>query len=82
MLRSRSSPPYDIGDRPSALLADVTIALANMRVAIHAINARELKGGNCQIVITVSIENLQHLQNIIGAMQKVNGVISVERSAQ
>ena len=68
-------------DRP-ALLADVTIALANMRVAIHAINARELKGGNCQIIITVSIENLQHLKNIISSMQKVKGVISVERTSQ
>lgn len=68
-------------DRP-ALLADVTIALANMRVAIHAINARELKGGNCQIIITVSIESLQHLKNIISSMQKVKGVISVERTSQ
>ncbi len=64
----------------SALLADVTMALANMRVAIHAINAREIKGGNCQIVITVSIESLQHLKNIISRMQKVKGVISIERA--
>ena len=64
----------------SSLLADITMALANMRVAIHAINARELKGGNCQIVITVSSENLTHLTSIIARLQKIADVLSVERT--
>ncbi len=32
-----------------SLLADLTLQLANMHVGIHAINARELRGGSCQI---------------------------------
>jgi len=63
-----------------ALLADITVSLANMHVTIHAINARETKDGNCVIHITISVENLQHLRTVIGKAEKINGVLLVERS--
>lgn len=66
----------------NGLLADVTLALANLHVMIHAINARELKGGNCSINLTVSIESLEHLQNISNRLSKVPGVISIDRLNQ
>lgn len=64
-----------------ALLADLTIQLASMHVMIHNVNARELKGGNCQITITLSIQSLEHLKSIAAKLSKVEGVIQVERSA-
>ncbi|HCC34171.1 MAG TPA: (p)ppGpp synthetase [Ruminococcaceae bacterium] len=63
-----------------SLLADITLQLANMHVGIHAINARELRGGSCQISLTVSTENLEHLQTILSRLTKVDGVVSIERS--
>ena len=65
-----------------ALLADVTMTLAGMRVMLHTVNAREVKGGNCVIDLTVSTESLEHLKNIAARLEKVQGVISVERLNQ
>ena len=64
------------------LLADITVALANLRVSIHAINARELKDGNCVINVTVGVENLEHLKNVIARLNKVESVINIERTNQ
>ena len=61
------------------LLADITTAIANMRVMIHGINARLLKNGNYEIDITVKVESAEHLQSIIHKIGAVNGVYSVER---
>ena len=61
------------------LLADITTAIANMRVMIHGINARLLKNGNYEIDITVKVESAEHLQSIIHKISAVNGVYSVER---
>lgn len=65
-----------------ALLADITTVLAGMRVMLHQVNARLLKGGNCVIDLTVSIESLEHLNNIANKLTKVKGVINVERLNQ
>lgn len=64
------------------LLADITVVLAGMRVMLHSVNARESKGGNCVIDITVGTENLEHLKNIISRLSKIPSVINVERLNQ
>lgn len=64
------------------LLADVTIALYNMRVSIHAVTARPGKSGNGVICVTISAENVEHLQSIITRLSKIRGVYSVERINQ
>lgn len=61
------------------LLADVTVAIANMRVMIHAINARQMKNGNYEVNITVRVESLEHLKSIIAKLSSLAGVYSVER---
>lgn len=43
----------------SSLLADVTNTLVNMRVPLHNVNARELKDGNSEILITISTEGTE-----------------------
>lgn len=66
----------------NGILADVTMTLSNLRVAIHSVLAREVKGGNCIINVTVSTENVEHLKNICSRLEKVPGVISIERTNQ
>ena len=62
------------------ILADVTIALSNMHVGLHAINAREIKDGNCEMSLTFSVENVAQLNNIMAKLRKIEGVYSVERT--
>lgn len=62
--------------------ADVSIVLANFRIQIHELNARELKNSNCNIVATIGIQDIEQLNNIIAKLEKIEGVISVERSGR
>ena len=64
------------------LLAEVTNVLFNMRVGLHAVNARSVKGGNCAISVTVSAASVEHLKSIIQRLEKLDGVFSVERINQ
>ncbi len=64
------------------LLAEVTNVLFNMRVGLHAVNARAVKGGNCAITVTVSAASVEHLKSIIARLQKLTGVFAVERINQ
>ena len=62
------------------LLADVTTQLANMHVMIYGMQARELRKGEGEMVITVGVNGLQHLQEVITRLKRIDGVFSVERS--
>ncbi len=62
------------------MLADITNVLFNMRVGLHAVNARAVKGGNCVITVTVSAASVEHLSSIIAKLRKLEGVYSVERT--
>ena len=64
------------------LLMDVMNALYNMRVPVHSINARQVKSGNCIVVMTVSTEGVVHLKSIISRLEKLKSVFSVERINQ
>ena len=64
----------------NGLLADVTMAIAGIGVPVHNVNARETKGGNCVITLTMSVQSLEHLRSIIQRIEKIEGVYHVERS--
>ena len=64
------------------ILIEVMSAVNNMRVPIHSINARELKNGNCTIIMTISAESVEHLKSILMRVEKVSGIFSVERINQ
>ena len=64
------------------IVIDVMNAVNNMRVPVHSINARELKGGNCSVTLTVSAESVEHLKSIISRIEKIQGVFNVERINQ
>ena len=64
------------------LLAEVTNVLFNMHVALQAVNARAVKGGNCVISVTVSTAGVEHLKSITERLSKLSGVYTVERINQ
>jgi len=64
------------------IVVDVMNAANNMRVPVHSISAREIKGGNCVVVVTVSAESVEHLNSIISRIEKIPGVFHVERINQ
>lgn len=68
-------------DREGVLL-DVMNAVYNMRVPVHTVNARQTKGGNCAVTISISAESVEHLRSIISRLEKLQGVFNVERISQ
>ena len=71
-----------IAEDRTALIADVTTAIASNRIPIHEINAHFLKNGNANIIVTVEVSGIEQLKNIIQRLQKVPGVISAERTGK
>lgn len=62
------------------LIADVSGQLANMHVMIHSLTTRELKDGRCTLLMTITVNGVDHLNSVIGRISKINGMLSVERS--
>ena len=62
------------------LIADVSGQLANMHVMIHSLSTRELKDGRCTLLMTITVNGVEHLNSVIGRLNKINGMLSVERS--
>ena len=68
-------------DRDGILL-DVMNAVYNMRVTAHSVTARPTKSGNCVVVLTISVESVEHLRSIVSRLEKLKGVFSIERINQ
>lgn len=62
------------------LLADVSSLLANMRIMINDISTRNTKDGRATIVVTVSVNGVEHLNSVVAKIEKIEGVLSIERS--
>ncbi len=62
------------------LLADVSSLLANMRIMINDISTRNTKDGRATVVVTVSVNGVEHLNSVVAKLEKVEGVLSIERS--
>ena len=45
-------------------------------------NLHQLKNGNNNLVITIEIAGVEQLTNIMSRLQKISGVISVERTGK
>ena len=61
------------------LMADISVQLANMRVNINEISSRVAKDGRSTINMNITVSNVDHLKNVISRVEKVDGVLSVER---
>lgn len=66
----------------TALIADISTAIAANRIPIHEISAHNLKNGNANVTITLEISGLEQLKNIIVKLRKIDGVITVERTGK
>lgn len=66
----------------TALVADITVAIAGARIPIHELNAHNLKNGNANIVVTLEISGLEQLKNMMIKLKKIDGVITVERTGK
>ena len=71
-----------ISEDHGTLLADVSVQLANMRVPIDELNARKIKDGNVQMMITVTVTGLDQLNMVIKRIEAIKGVIQVHRSGK
>ena len=64
------------------IFADITTAIAANHIPLQEMNGHHLKNGNLDLVVTVEIAGVEQLSNVMGRIQKIPGVISVERTGQ
>ncbi|MBR5539508.1 MAG: bifunctional (p)ppGpp synthetase/guanosine-3',5'-bis(diphosphate) 3'-pyrophosphohydrolase [Clostridia bacterium] len=62
-----------------SLLADITGALADMKVSLLQINTQKRGEDTILINITVGCKNISHYNSIVARLKKINSVISVTR---
>ncbi len=62
------------------LLSDIAINLGDARVPIYALNARAVENGVAQMVLTIGINNTEHLNSITTRLRKIKDVFKVTRS--
>lgn len=69
-----------IAEYSAHLIADITLALTDMKVAVTAISTRENAG---EMIITVGIRcsGVDHLRNIISNLHRIKGVREVTRGS-
>ena len=64
------------------IFADITTAIAANHIPLQEMNGHHLKNGNLDLVVTVEIAGVEQLSNVMGRIQKIPGVISVERTGK
>ena len=62
------------------LFADVSSLLANMHIMINDISTRNTKDGRTSIMLTVSVNGVEHLNSLTAKLSKISGVLSLERT--
>ena len=62
------------------MLADISNLLASMRIMINDLSTRNTKDGRAIIMVTVSVNGVEHLNSLVAKLQKVEGVLTIERS--
>jgi GTP pyrophosphokinase len=62
------------------MLADISGQLASMRVMIHDINTRNFKDGRSSFTMTITVNGVEHLKSVIAKLEKISGVLGVERA--
>jgi GTP pyrophosphokinase len=67
-----------IEERPN-LLAGITARLAEMNAEIRTAEAQTFDDRTAAIDLTVSVQNLKHLERVIESVKRMGGVITIER---
>lgn len=68
-----------IGTNRPGLLAELSVLLNNLRVAVHAFMAKELKDGRLSFQVTMAITDVSQLDFITTQIKKIPGIQTVER---
>ncbi|MBR3686399.1 MAG: bifunctional (p)ppGpp synthetase/guanosine-3',5'-bis(diphosphate) 3'-pyrophosphohydrolase [Clostridia bacterium] len=61
------------------MLADIAVALADMKVSILQVNSQKRNNGRCIITLKISCKNIEHYDSIVSRLRSLNGVESVAR---
>ncbi len=61
------------------LMADISMQLAAMRVNINDIASHTAKDGRSLLNMTITVTTVEHLRSVISRLEKIDGVLSVER---
>ncbi len=61
------------------LMAEIAMAVANMRVNIVNISTHDMKDGRTIVELTVNVSGVDHLKNLTSKIEKIDGILSVER---
>lgn len=62
------------------MIADITTMLANNHVDINDLSIRPTKDGRTVILITLVVNGLEHLKALSQKLERISGVLSIERS--
>ena len=61
------------------MLADIAVALADMKVSILHVNSQKRTNGRCIISLKISCKNIEHYNSIVARLRSLDGVESVSR---
>ena len=61
------------------LMAEIATQVANMRVNITSISTHDMKDGRTIVELTVNVSGVDHLKNLISRIEKIDGILLVER---
>ncbi len=61
------------------LMAEIATQVANMRVNITSISTHDMKDGRTIVELTVNVSGVDHLKNLIARIEKIDGILLVER---
>lgn len=62
-----------------SLIADISMALANMRVAINQLSTKVCSDQNVLINISIGCKDVEHYKSIVSRLRSVDGVTSIVR---
>ncbi|MBU4511291.1 (p)ppGpp synthetase, partial [bacterium] len=65
-------------DRPN-LVSDIMLIFSSLKITVSAVNAGTDKNNIANIEVTLSINNLDQLQEVIKKIKKTNSVLTVKR---
>ena len=61
------------------LLANISVALADMRVSIISISSQKCQGNSTILNISISCKNTEHVNSIVSRIKSIDGVVDVVR---
>ncbi len=69
-----------IANSRTGIVYEITGVIADLKISLLAINARELKDGLCVVNVTVEINSKEHMDYMMKKIRNLEGVASVSRS--